>query len=580
MIERLRIRDLAIVAEAEIAFGAGLTVLTGETGAGKSIVLGALGLLAGARADASAVRDGADEALVEAVFRCQGLDDLDAALARHALAAEDGELIVARSVARSGRSRATVGGRLVPVSVLADLFGGRLEISSQHESQRLRRPDSHALLLDTFGGLVEARGRVAALHGELRRLCEERETLEAAAAERTRRRDFVAFQLGEIDAAGLAAGELGSLPAEHGRLAHAEELRGAAAGAATTVAGDPGLGDAAGAADLVAGAVRQLEPVADLDPRLAALADRLRAAQTDLADAARDLERYADGVEVDPERRAVVEERLAVLDRLCRKYGRSEGELRDRREALAAELEGLEGSEARERDLVEREAAARQALVTAAGELSRGRVAAAGRLARAVEETLHELAMPHARLEVALAAARSGDLPCGPAGAETVELLLSANPGEAPRALRRIASGGELSRIFLALTGALRRAEAGRVLVFDEVDSGVGGRTADRVGQALADLAAGHQVLCITHLPQVAARAATHLRVEKRVRGGRTIVEVDALGADARVEELARMAGGARITEATRRHARELLRGGGRHGPAPVRRPASPGPGA
>jgi DNA repair protein RecN (Recombination protein N) len=217
--------------------------------------------------------------------------------------------------------------------------------------------------------------------------------------------------------------------------------------------------------------------------------------------------------------------------------------------------------------------------VASAQELSQGRVAAASRLARAVEETLGELAMPHARLEVALAPARSGALPCGPTGAETVELLLSANPGEAPRPLRRIASGGELSRVFLALTGALRRAEGGRVLVFDEVDSGVGGRTADRVGQALADLAAGHQVLCITHLPQVAARASTHLRVEKRVRDGRTIVEVDALLADARVEELARMAGGARITDATRRHARELLRGGGRHGPAAGRRPASPGPG-
>jgi len=574
VIERLRIRDLAIVEEAEIAFGPALNALTGETGAGKSIVLGALALLAGARADAHTVREGAEEAHVEAVFRTEGMPALEAALRERGLEPEDSELIVSRSVSRAGRSRATVAGRLVPVSALAELFGERLEISSQHESQRLRRPESHGLLLDAFGGLLERRAAVTRGHEALRTLRAERAALLAETAERARRRDFLAFQIGEIDAAGLVPGELDALGAEHARLAHAEELRAAAAAAAGALAGEASGSDVPAALDLVAAAAAGLEEAVRFDARLAALAERLRAAHAELTDAARDVERYADGVDVDPQRRAELEDRLAALEKLRRKYGGSEREILALREELATELAAVEGGDERAAALAAEEDAARGALAADAAALSAGRAEAAERLARDVEQRLRQLEMPGARVEVALAPVACGDgLPCGPAGAEQVELLLSANRGEAPRPLRRIASGGELSRVFLAIQGALRRTEGGMVLVFDEVDAGIGGRAAERVGQALAELAGEHQVLAITHLPQVAALAATQLRVAKSVRRGRTVTAVEALDAEQRVEELARMAGGARVTEATRQHARELLQAGaaGARRPAPRR---------
>lgn len=591
MIERLRIRDLAIVEAADIELGPGLNALTGETGAGKSIVLGALALLAGARADAQAVREGAEEAHVEAVFRTAGLPALEAALRERGLEPEDGELIVSRTVSRAaaagprgedaggapargsvqrgGRSRATIAGRLVPVSALAELFGDQLEISSQHESQRLRRPESHGWLLDAFGGLWEHRRSVEKGHAALRAVRAERESLEAAAAERAGRRDFLAFQLGEIDAAGLSPGELATLGAEHARLAHAEELRSAATTAVAALSGEATAADGPGAVDLVATAAAGLEEAIGYDDRLGALAERLRAIYTDLSDAARDIERYADAVDVDPARRADVEERLATLEKLRRKYGREEAEILARRETLAAELVALESGDERAGALARDEERLRAALARDAAALSAGRSEAAERLAREVEQRLRGLEMPEAQLVVALTPSATADgLPCGPGGAEQVELLLSANRGETPRPLRRIASGGELSRVFLALQGVLRRTEGGMVLVFDEVDAGVGGRTADRVGQALAELAEAHQVLCITHLPQVAALATTHLRVAKGARGERTVTRVEMLVGEERVEELARMAGGARVTAATRQHARELLAAGA---PPPVR---------
>jgi len=573
LIETLRIANLAVVERVEIEFGPGLNVLTGETGAGKSIVLGALSLLAGARAAAEAVREGAEEALVEAVFRTESLPDFEAQLAARGLDAADHELVVSRSVSRSGRSRAQVAGRLVPVSVLAELFAGRLEISSQHESQALRRAESHGRLLDAFGGLLELRGRVERGYGELRELRGERARLEAEAEGRARRHDFLAFQLGEIDAAGLAPGELEALAWEHARLAHAEALRSAAAAAAARLAGDAAQPEAPAACDLVGGAAGDLEPLLAIDPRLAALGDRLRAAAGELADAARDLERYADGVDVDPARRAAVEERLAELERLRRKYGRSEADIAAQREQIAAELAAIAGSDDRSQALAVREAERVGELAGDTKALSEGRRAAAARLAGEVETALAALEMPRARLSIGLEPAlRLDELPCGPTGAEQVELLFAADPGESPRPLRRVASGGELSRVFLALKNALRRSEAGMVLVFDEVDAGIGGRTADRVGAVLAELAADHQVLCITHLPQIAALAATHLRVAKTAREGRAGAAVARLDGAQRVEELARMAGGADVTETTRRHARELLRGGRR------RRPADPQP--
>lgn len=572
MIESLRITNLAVVEEVEIEFGRGLHALTGETGAGKSIVLGALALLAGGRATADAVRDGASEARVEAVFRTDRAPDLEAALRERGLDVEHHSLVVARSVSREGRSRAWVAGRLVPVSVLAELLGERLEISSQHESQSLRRPESHGRLLDAFGDLLPLRDRVERGYAALRAVRTEHARLETEADERARKRDFVSFQLGELDAAALQPGEFESLASDHARLVHASELRAEASAASAVLTGDDA--DDAGAVDRVDAAARRLEPLAELDAALRPQAERLRAAAAELADAARDLERYADGVEVDPERLAAIEERLALLERLRRKYGRSEEELFACRDRLAVELETLSGGDERARVLAAEASQLHERLAADATELSAGRVKAAAKLGRTVEESLARLDLPGARLEVALDALPADDtLPCGPSGAEQVEFRFSANLGEAPRALRRVASGGELSRIFLALKNALRSAEAGSVLVFDEVDAGIGGRAADRVGALLAELGAAHQVLCITHWPQIAAAATAQLSVVKRTQGGRTTTHVVTLDAEERVEELARMAGGARIGEATRAHARELLAAGSKRR-KPARAPA------
>lgn len=559
MIELLRIENLAVVERAEISFGPGLNVLTGETGAGKSIVLGALALLAGARASADSVRDGADEAVVEAIFRTDALPELETELARRGLAAGEHELVVRRTVSRGGRSRAQVAGQLVPVSLLAELFEGRLEISSQHESQALLRPETHGLLLDAFGDFLALRAAVKQGHDALRSVADERSRLAAAAAERERRQDFLSFQVREIDEAKLVPGERAALAAERARLAHAERLEADAAATVALLTGEGARDDAPGAATLLSEALRRIEGAARLDPALEEVAARLRAAHAELDDVARDVERYGRGLEADPARLGALEDRLALIERLARKYGPGEQDVLAFRESAAAELGAIAGAESREAELAAEQERVRADLAKRAAALSAARKKAARRLASAIDAALAPL-VEGARVEVALEALAAPEgAACGPSGAEAAELRYSASPGEPARPLRRVASGGELSRVFLAIKNVLRRGGAGMVLVFDEVDAGIGGRIADRVGRALAELAADHQVLCITHLPQIAARGSTHLRVEKEGREGRPATRVRLLDAASRVEEIARMAGGETVSEATRRHARELL---------------------
>jgi DNA repair protein RecN (Recombination protein N) len=560
LIERLAIRDLAVVGEAELELGAGLNALTGETGAGKSLVLGALALLAGGRADAERVREGADEAVVEALLRTERMPELEAELLARGIACQDHELVLRRVVSKEGRSRAWLSGQLVPVSALAELLGERIEIASQHDSQALRRAEVHGRLLDAYGELLPLRQAVERGHAALRAAQADAARLRAEADERARRQDYLAFQAQEIDDAKLRPGEGQALAAERARLAHAERLANEAGAGAALLAGDPVASDAPGASELVARAAARVAAAAAIDPELAPLLERLRAAEVELADAGRELARYAEGVEGDPARLAELEERLARLERLRRKYGADEDEILAFRARVGAELAEVTGAGARLDGLDAQIAALRATLERDAARLGEGRRAAAGRLARAVEEGLRDLALAGAGFEVALAPAPAPDgAPCGPSGAEVPEFLFRADAGESPRPLRRVASGGELSRVFLALKNALRRADTGRVLVFDEIDAGVSGRVAERVGRALADLAAHHQVLCITHLPQVAARAGVQFRVRKRSAGGRPRTDVVRLSPDERVEEIARMAGGERVSDATRRHARDLL---------------------
>ena len=560
MIETLRIENLAVVDCAQLEFGPGLNVLTGETGAGKSIVLGALSLLAGARASADAVRTGSDEASVEAVFRTEGLAELEAELARRGLDGDAHELVVRRSLARAGRSRAQVSGQLVPASLLGDLFAGRLEVSSQHESQRLLRAEVHGELLDRSGGLLERRQAVVAGHAALRELDAELKRLREVSQERERRRDFLSFQVAEIDAAKLEPGEIDALRGERARLAHAEQLREEGASALALLAGDPSRAEDANAADLLAGATRRLENGSRLDPGLVELAERLASARAEVSDAALELERYVTDIEADPARLAALEERLHQVERLQRKYGASAAEILAFRDEAAAELAGIEDAGDREASILRQLEVGRSGLAADARALSQGRVRAARKLARVVQDSLHELGMPEASFAVALEPVEpAGDWPCSSTGNERPEFTFSASAGEPPRPLRRVASGGELSRVFLAIKNALRESDAGMVLVFDEVDEGIGGRAADRVGRLLADLAAHHQVLCITHLPQIAAHASRHFRVEKQSLRGRARTRIVRVEGAERVEEIARMAGGESVGEATRRHARDLL---------------------
>jgi DNA repair protein RecN (Recombination protein N) len=560
VIQTLRIEHLAVVDRVELEFGPGLNVLTGETGAGKSIVLGALSLLAGARASGDAVRLGSDEASVEAVFRTEGLPELEAELARRGLEGDPHELVVRRTLARAGRSRAQVSGQIVPASVLAALFAGRLEVSSQHESQRLLRAEVHGELLDRSGGLLALREAVAEGHAALRELDRRLERLEEAAREREQRRDFLSFQVAEIDAAKLDPGEIETLRGERARLAHVEQLRDDAGAALARLSGDPTRADDANAADLLAEAARHLEGGARLDPGLRALAERLAASGAEVREAALELERYLSEVEADPARLEALDERLHQVERLQRKYGASAAAILEHRDRAAAELASIDDAGVQASSLRrEREARAARLLADARA-LSEGRVPAAQRLARTVQGLLRELGMPEARFTVALEPTPPpAGLPCGPTGCERPEFGFSASAGEAPRPLRRVASGGELSRAFLALKNALREADAGMVLVFDEVDAGIGGGAADRVGRLLAELAAGHQILCITHLPQIAAHASRHFRVEKTSRRGRARARIVRVEGPERVEEIARMAAGESVGEATRSHARALL---------------------
>jgi DNA repair protein RecN (Recombination protein N) len=570
VIETLRIRDWVIVAEAELEFGPGLNVLTGETGTGKSIVLGALSLLAGGRGSADAVRTGSERAFVEAVFRTEATPDFELELARRDLYPEvDGEgvaheLVVSRTISASGRSRARVAGELVPASVLAELLSGRIEISSQHSSQSLLRPDVQGRLLDEAGGLLPVRTRVSELVAELRASDAERVKLQALAEERARQQDFLAFQVSDIDAVGLASGELDELAAEHRRLAHADRLlvEGWSACASLLGQADAGSdGEVVGARDLVTTARRALEGVSDLDSRLGDFAERLRGCETELEDVASDLERYVSSVEADPQRLAEVEERLAIIESLRRKYGQSEREIAEFRERAVNELAAIEGAEARIDELATRRAELAESLATAARELTQGRVDSARELGAEVAASLADLGMPGARFEVGLESLEPPEsLACGANGSERAEFLFAGNPGDALRPLQRVVSGGELSRVFLAVRNALRRkSRAGMVLVFDEVDAGIGGQAAERVGRALAELARHHQVLCITHLPQIAAFGDVHFRVQKREKRGRAVAEIARVEGDLRIDEIARMAGGRSVTAATRKHAAELL---------------------
>jgi len=552
MLTLLKISGFALIDEVEIAFGAGLTAVTGETGAGKSILVDALGLLRGARAGADLVRAGRDEARVEAIV------ELPAGSAARRRLASDGReagdvdegLVVRRVIARTGRGRAHLGGSLATAADLGRVVGPLIDIASQHDQQSLTDPESQLAILDAFAENAALRDEMAAAHAAAVEAATALAAFSADARARAEREDMLRFQLGELDAAQPVAGEDTTLATERDRLRAADRFFAATSrGEETLYAGDGAV------SERIAAVLRDLEPLLALDPSLAALSERLAEAASTVEDVARDLGRYARGVRSDPARLAEIEERLFLLSRLARKHGGSVAELAARREALAAELAEIgsyeEGVAARQMTVDQANVRA----AAAAAALSTSRKRAASSLERKVGATLRELGFTAGRLPIAVEARE-----LGATGIDRVRFLFAPNPGEEPRPLAKIASGGELSRVMLAVKQALARTDDVLTYVFDEVDAGIGGGAAEVVGRKLKRLAADRQVIVITHLPQVAAFADAHVRVTKSVSRGKTHVAIEALSAAERTGEIARMLAGASPSAQAAAHADEMLR--------------------
>ncbi len=570
MLEELRITGLGVIESATLELGPGLTVITGETGAGKTMVVTALGLLLGGRADTGAVRSGSRAARVEGSLRIGALPEVVAAVDAAGGEVEGGHVLLARNVSAEGRSRAFVGGASVPVSQLAAVAEPLVAVHGQADQHRLLQPRAQRDALDAFGGedIAPLLSDYRRLHTEL--LETERELAEvvANARERAREADLLRFGLGEIEAVAPEAGEDLSLAEEEQRLGYADTLRSAAESARAALSSDDG-GDALAA---VAAARTALDGVRDHDPAAAALADRVAELTYLLSDVAADVASYASGLDTDPARLAAVSERRAALTALTRKYGDNAAEVLAWAETSAARLGELDDTDDRITRLRQQRDDLRARLGPAALALSQARTSTAKRLSAELTGELDHLAMPHAVLDVVVRQTETGDglavgrrtLRFGSSGVDEVDFLLAANTGSEPRPLHKGASGGELSRVMLALEVALAGTSPVPTFVFDEVDSGVGGKAAVEVGRRLAKLAESAQVLVVTHLPQVAAYADRHVVVEKASDGSVTTSGLTLLDAAGRERELSRMFAGMEESETALAHARELLEAAGR----------------
>lgn len=561
MLTCLKVRSFAIIDELEIDFGPGLNVLTGETGAGKSILVDALGLVLGEKARPELVRAGAQQAEVEALFDLSS----DHALCERLRAAGieiDEELVVRRIVAAGGRSRAYVNGVLTTQGQLASLAAGLVDLSSQHEHQSLLEPGAQLEHLDAFARAASPKvgELLAAMQEAFARLAQAEAALKDVRAQvegRAEREDFVRFQLKELDELDPVEGEGPKLEVERERLRHAEKLIAASAGAEEALYARDGS-----VSEELSKIAEKVADAAELDPELAPLAQMLEAARSQIEDAARELGAYGRGVSLDPERLGEVEDRLHKIQRLSRKHGLGgeadpAGALSAKRVALRSELGTLERSESA---IAEAESAASEARAQAqaiARELTVARTEAAKKLGKSVTRELRALGMAGASVSIEMSARAE----LGEHGGDRVELLIAANAGEEARPLRRIASGGELSRTMLAVKHSLAGVSVAGLSVFDEVDTGVGGAVAEVMGRKLAELSRRHQVLCVTHLAPIAVYADRHYVVSKTVENGRTKSTLSALDKKTRVDEVARMLGGLNVTKKTREAASELLEG-------------------
>jgi DNA repair protein RecN (Recombination protein N) len=558
VLRELRIENLLLIERAELRLGEGLNAITGETGAGKTVLAHSLDLLMGGKAKGNIVRPGAPEAWVEGVFDLpEGLlEEPELAELAERLPAGADEVVLGRRVSAGGRTSAFVAGRAATAADLKLLGGRLLAFFGQHEHRKLTIASAQLEILDGFAGAehLERRRLYREAHREFGRLAAELAELREAEGSRERDLDLCRYELSEIEAVAPVPEERATMAAERERLRHAEGLREAAAGAHAGLAGAEE--DGGGGAAALAQAEALLRAAEGLDPGLDAIAERVVAMAVELGDVGAELRDYAEGIEADPAALLALEERLEAIDKLERKHGGSVESVLAHAERCRAEIERLEGAEARGADAEAALAAAEKRREELGELLSATRAAAAAPLEERVAAELERLSMAGARLGVVLEPHSDG---YGPAGRETVELRVAPNPGIEAAPLRDAASGGELSRVMLALSG-LGPAAATGTLVFDEIDAGIGGNTARVVGERLKALGADRQVLCITHLPQVASLADVHFRLEKDLADGQALATVERLDGEGVVEEIRRMLGGEQSDEAATQHARELLK--------------------
>jgi DNA repair protein RecN (Recombination protein N) len=553
VLTELRIRNFAVIHDLSLELGPGLNALTGETGAGKSIIVGALSLLLGERATSDVVRTGADRAIVEAVFDLKARPDLTARLTELGLEPEDDLLLLRREVHRGGRNRAWINGSAATASVVGEIGRALVDLHGQHEHQTLLDPVEQRRILDAFAGADRVAEEVGERHARLAALRQEIEVLTARRKDLAARADYLRFQRDEIRSAAIRPDEDAHVEAELDRLEHAEELANDSETAHRLLYADEGA-----VSDELARVRDLLRKLARFDPELGTSAAEAEELYHRAVELGRTLGAYASSVEVAPSRTEALRRRLDLLFRLKGKYGPSLSEVAAAGEKLESELSALEGSDVEIGGLERQRRAAEEDLAEVASRLTALRVKGARTLEKVVEKALPDLGLPGSRFGVQIEPVEKVEA----GGAERVRFVGSLNQGFELRPLAKIASGGELSRVMLALKSVLARQDRVPTLVFDEIDSGIGGVVATAVARKLREVAEHHQVFVITHLAQLASRGHQHLRVEKHDRGGLAEAAVEVLEGEGRILEIARMLGGDPDSEASRRHARELLAAG------------------
>lgn len=563
MLRDLHIKDFAIIDSLHLSFAEGLNILSGETGAGKSIIVGALNLLLGGRASAELIRTAKDEALVEAAFDIENCPETRQCLQTWGIESEEDQLVIRRVIARSGKNKIFIGDRLATMQMLSQLGSSLLDISGQYSQQLLLQTENHLDILDTYGGLLPLRSAYQENYERFNGMRRELDGLLEMEKNKAQRRELLLFHHNELEKAQLVPGEEEALLQERQILAHAEKLYEKTYGAYASLyeADNALLGNLKKAAASV-------EEAAGIDAQLQPHRENLNSLIISLEDVALALRSYAKKIPLDSGRRELVENRLSDLQRLKKKYGKSSAELVTYQQEIEQELDALQGSSQRIDALREELNKKARQLWKAAEELSLKRQQAALKLKKLIEQELASIGMKKTGFFTMVEKAKrpeANDDSCSlgglhSRGMDTAEFYIAPNVGEEPRPLSKIASGGELSRIVLAIKKIVARHYRVGTLLFDEVDSGIGGAVAESVGEKLQEISRTHQVLCITHLPQIACFGTAHFSVRKSIQDGRTLTSVQMLDADERLDEITRMLGGRNVTEKTRAHAQEMLK--------------------